>query len=114
MLNDTTDLYRSFDCTQAAEFLFACVQRTVDEVSKGRREGEFKQLTDDEVQRIERIVADAFEGSTTGRPAARYDGLDTMCSSATCIRIGILAASSQPWHSARGTCPLTGSHSRRG
>ena len=105
VLNDTADLYRYFDCTQAAEFLFACVQRTVDEdlpreidylrrhdlaiqrimeavempdrlaenlamfirqnngtLSKNRRYGEFKQLTDDEVQRIERIVADAFEG----------------------------------------------------
>ena len=105
VLNDTADLYRYFDCTQAAEFLFACVQRTVDEdlpreidylrrhdqarqrimdsvempdrlaenlvmfirqhngtLSASRRDGEFKQLTDDEVQRIERIVADAFDG----------------------------------------------------
>jgi len=30
VLNDTADLYRYFDCTQAAEFLYACVQRTVD------------------------------------------------------------------------------------
>jgi hypothetical protein len=29
-LNDTADLYRYFDCTQAAEFLYACVQRTVE------------------------------------------------------------------------------------
>jgi len=105
VLNDTADLYRYFDCTQAAEFLFACVQRTVDEdlpreidylrrhdqalqrimdsvempdriaenlvmfirqnngaLSTNRRDGEFKPLTDDEVQRIERIVADAFDG----------------------------------------------------
>jgi len=105
VLNDTADLYRYFDCTEAAEFLFSCVQRTVDEdlpreidylrrhdhalqqvmeavempdrlaenlmmfirqnegtLSKNRREGEFEQLTDDEVQRIERIVADSFEG----------------------------------------------------
>ncbi|MDP2388710.1 MAG: Fic family protein, partial [Acidobacteriota bacterium] len=105
VMNDTADLYRYFDCTQAAEFLFACVQRTVDEdlpreidylrrhdlalqrimetvempdriaedlvmfirenngtLSKNRREREFIQLTDDEVQRIERIVADAFDG----------------------------------------------------
>lgn len=114
VLNDTADLYRYFDCTHAAEFLYACVQRTVDEdlpreidylrrhdlalqrimeavempdriaenlvmfirqnngaLSKNRREGEFKQLTDDEVQRIERIVADAFEGfGDEGAPAA--------------------------------------------
>jgi hypothetical protein len=31
VLNDTADLYRYCDCTQAAEFLFACVQRTVAE-----------------------------------------------------------------------------------
>jgi hypothetical protein len=28
--NDTADLYRFFDCTEAAEFLYSCVQRTVD------------------------------------------------------------------------------------
>ena len=109
VLNDTADLYRYFDCTQAAEFLFACVQRTVDEdlpreidylrrhdqaiqrimesvempdriaenlvmfirqnhgaLSTNRRDGEFEQLTDDEVQRIERIVADAFDGFGEG------------------------------------------------
>lgn len=105
VLNDTADLYRYFDCTQAAEFLYACVQRTVEQdlpreidclrrhdeaiqrimeavetpdrvaadlvmfirqnagtLSTNRREGEFKQLTDDEVERIERIVGDAFSG----------------------------------------------------
>lgn len=31
MLNDTADLYRYFDCTHAAEFLYACVLRTVEE-----------------------------------------------------------------------------------
>jgi Fic/DOC family len=30
VLNDTADLYRYFDCTEAAEFLYSCVQRTVD------------------------------------------------------------------------------------
>jgi hypothetical protein len=30
VLNDTADLYRYFDCTDAAEFLYACVRRTVD------------------------------------------------------------------------------------
>lgn len=28
--NDTADLYRYFDCTEAAEFLYRCVQRVVD------------------------------------------------------------------------------------
>ncbi|TAM84781.1 MAG: Fic family protein [Acidobacteria bacterium] len=31
VLNDTADLYRYFDATQAAEFLYACVQRTVEQ-----------------------------------------------------------------------------------
>lgn len=30
VLNDTADLYRYFDCTNAAEFLYECVMRTVD------------------------------------------------------------------------------------
>ncbi len=29
VLNDTADLYRYFDCTETAEFLYSCVQRTV-------------------------------------------------------------------------------------
>ena len=105
VLNDTADLYRYFDCTEAAEFLYACVRRTVEEdlpreidylrrhdqalqrimeavempdrlaenlvmfirqntgtLSKKRREGEFSKLRDEEVQAIERIVADAFDG----------------------------------------------------
>ncbi len=28
--NDTADLYRYFDCTEAAEFLYRCVQRTIE------------------------------------------------------------------------------------
>ena len=30
VLNDSADLYRYFDCTEAAEFLYACVQRTIE------------------------------------------------------------------------------------
>lgn len=30
VLNDTADLYRYFDATEAAEFLYACVKRTVE------------------------------------------------------------------------------------
>lgn len=105
VLNDTSDLYRFFDCTEAAEFLFACVERTVVDdlpreidylrrhdqalqrimeavempdrlaenlmmfirqnkghLSQKRRTAEFAQLTDDEVQQVERIVADSFDG----------------------------------------------------
>jgi hypothetical protein len=31
VLNETPDLYRYFDCTAQAEFLYACVRRTVEE-----------------------------------------------------------------------------------
>jgi hypothetical protein len=30
VLNDTADMYRYFDCTEAAEFLYACVARAID------------------------------------------------------------------------------------
>lgn len=112
VLNDTADLYRYFDCTQAAEFLYACVRRTVEHdlpreinyirrhdeamtrimdviempdrlaqnlilfirqnsgtLSKRRREKEFSALTDDEVQSLETIIQDVFEGfDDTERP----------------------------------------------
>ncbi len=105
VLNDTADLYRYYDCTNAAEFLSACVRRTVQDdlpreveylrrhdeaiqrimeavempdrlaeslvmfirqnngvLSRSRRESEFRQLLDDEVRLLERIVGDAFAG----------------------------------------------------
>ena len=31
VLNDTADLYRYFDATEVAEFLYACVKRTVEQ-----------------------------------------------------------------------------------
>ena len=105
VLNDTADLYRYFDCTQAAEFLYACVQRTVEydlpreidyirrydgamtrimdriempdrlaqnlimfirqnngTLSKRQRKSEFAALTDAEVQSLELIIQDVFEG----------------------------------------------------
>lgn len=105
VLNETADLYRYFDCTAEAEFLYACVRRTVEQdlpreidylsrhdearrrimdavempdrvaddlvlfirqndgsLSKKRREGEFKNLRDEEVAMIEDIVNDAFAG----------------------------------------------------
>ena len=31
VLNDTADLYRYYDATEAAEFLYACVRRTVEQ-----------------------------------------------------------------------------------
>lgn len=105
VLNDTADLYRYFDCTEAAEFLYACVRRTVEHdlpkeidyirrhdeamtrimdriempdrlaqnlimfirqnsgtLSKRKREKEFSALTDEEVQELENIIQDVFEG----------------------------------------------------
>jgi hypothetical protein len=109
VLNATADLYRYFDATDAAEFLYACVSRTVEQdlpreieylrrhddairrimdavempdrvaedlvmfirqnkgtLSKRRREGEFRQLRDEEVSSLESIVRDAFEGFDEG------------------------------------------------
>ena len=105
VLNDTADLYRFFDCTEAAEFLYSCVRRTVEEdlpreidylrrhdealrrimdtvempdrlsgnlimfirqnegtLPKKRREKEFKALTAEEVQLLESVVREAFDG----------------------------------------------------
>jgi hypothetical protein len=105
VLNDTADLYRYFDCTAAAEFLYSCVRRTVERdlpreidylrrhdesigrimdvvempdriaenlvmfirqnngsLPKKRRAGEFKDLRDEDVTLIERIVNDVFAG----------------------------------------------------
>lgn len=107
VLNDTADLYRYFDCTRAAEFLYACVVRTVEEdlpreidylrrhdeamraimdtvempdrlaeniimfirqndgiLSKRRRDGDFRKLTNDEVKALEDIVNVSFDGFT--------------------------------------------------
>jgi hypothetical protein len=105
VLNDTADLYRYFDCTEQAEFLYACVARAIDKdlpmeidflrrndeakrrimnliempdqmveslirsirlnggkLGRKRRDGEFAQLTDDEVASTEAIVQDSFAG----------------------------------------------------
>lgn len=101
--NDTADLYRYFDSTAEAEFLYSCVARTVEhdlpkeieflrrqdeaqrrimeaidmpdrlvqnllmfirqnggKLSKRRREGEFAELTDDEVKCVETIYSEVF------------------------------------------------------
>ena len=103
VLNDTADLYRYFDCTEEAEFLYGCVVRTVERdlpeeiaylrrhdeaqrrimatvempdrlardlimfirqnggrLPRRRRQKEFRDLTDDEVARIEVICAEIF------------------------------------------------------
>jgi len=48
--NDTVDLYRYYDCTAVAEFLYSCVQRTVEEDLP--REIVYLQQHDEAVRRI--------------------------------------------------------------
>ncbi len=52
--NDTADLYRYFDCTANAEFLYACVARTVEEDLP--REIEYLHCHDEAQRRIMEIV----------------------------------------------------------
>jgi hypothetical protein len=54
VLNDTGDLYRYFDCTDAAEFLYACVRRTVE--SDLPREIDYLRRHDLSVRRIMDVV----------------------------------------------------------
>ena len=52
--NDTADLYRYFDCTAEAEFLYACVQRTVEHDLP--REIDYLKRHDAALQRIMKTV----------------------------------------------------------
>jgi Fic/DOC family protein len=54
VLNDTADLYRYFDCTDAAEFLFSCVQHTVERDLP--REIDYLRRNDEAVRRIMDVV----------------------------------------------------------
>ena len=54
VLNDTVDLYRYFDCTQAAEFLYACVQRTVEQDLP--REIDYLHRHDEAMARIREMI----------------------------------------------------------
>jgi hypothetical protein len=61
VLNDTADLYRYFDCTRAAEFLYACVQRTVEtdlprEIDYLRRHDEAMHRIMDTVEMPDRLA----------------------------------------------------------
>ena len=63
VLNDTEDLYRYFDCTEAAEFLYACVQRTVEhdlprEIDYLRRHDEAMRRIMDAVEMPDRLAED--------------------------------------------------------
>jgi hypothetical protein len=54
VLNDTTDLYRYFDATEAAEFLYACVKRTVEQDLP--REIDYLRRHDEALRRIMNTV----------------------------------------------------------
>ena len=54
VLNDTADLYRYYDCTEEAEFLYSCVRRTVDEDLP--REIEYLRRHDEAIRRIMDVV----------------------------------------------------------
>jgi len=54
VLNDTADLYRYFDCTEEAEFLYSCVRRTVEEDLP--REIEYLRRHDEAIHRIMNAV----------------------------------------------------------
>ncbi|MCK4858739.1 MAG: Fic family protein [candidate division Zixibacteria bacterium] len=61
VLNDTADLYRYFDCTDEAEFLYACVARTVEhdlpqEIDFLRRQDEAERRIMDMVEMPDRMV----------------------------------------------------------
>ncbi len=54
VLNDTSDLYRYFDCTEAAEFLYGCVARAADEDLP--REIDFLRRNDEAMRRIMNLI----------------------------------------------------------
>jgi hypothetical protein len=57
---------------RVAEDLVMFVRQNKGKLSKNRREHEFRELTDDEVTLLERIVRDAFDGfnESAGAPGA--------------------------------------------
>jgi Fic/DOC family len=54
VLNDTADLYRYFECTEAAEFLYACVAQAVDKELP--REIDFLRRNDEAMRRVMNMV----------------------------------------------------------
>jgi hypothetical protein len=63
VVNDTADLYRYFDCTREAEFLYACVARTVEhdlpvEIDYLRRHDEAQRRIMETVEMPDRLAQD--------------------------------------------------------
>ena len=80
--NDTADLYRYFDCTEAAEFLYACVAQAVDkdlpqEIDFLRRNDEAMRRVMNTVEMPDRMAENLVrfirlnEGSTTAASVER-------------------------------------------
>lgn len=62
VLNDTVDLYRNFDATKHAEFLYDCVQQTVEqtipqEVAYLEKYDRLKSYLDDQFQMPDKTIA---------------------------------------------------------
>jgi hypothetical protein len=82
VLNQTADLYRYFDCTEEAEFLYACVGRTVErdlprEIDFLRRRDEAVRRIMDAVEMPDRVAEDlvVFIRQNNGTlPRKRRDG----------------------------------------
>jgi len=66
-MNDIADLYRYFDCTEAAEFLYSCVRRTVERDLPGEidfiRRYEQDRLVRDRILFIHQIMVRYSQGS---------------------------------------------------
>lgn len=63
VLNDTADLYRYFDCTEEAEFLYQCVKRTIEhdlpnEIDYLRRHDEARRKIMETVEMPDRLADD--------------------------------------------------------
>lgn len=54
VLNDTADLYKYFDCTEAAEFLYSCVKRTIE--ADLPREIDYLTRRDEAVREVMNVV----------------------------------------------------------
>lgn len=74
VLNDTADLYRYFDCTAEAEFLYGCVARTVEhdlprEIEYLRRHDEAQRRIMETVDMPDRLAQDLimFIGQNSGK-----------------------------------------------
>jgi len=105
VLNDTGDFYRFFDATPHAEFLYACVQRTIEhdlpyETQFLRRYDEFRRRIDSMIDMSDRTVDLLF------RFLSQNDG--TLMSAEFVEAYPVLTFASGPTTSMRGAASLAG------